>query len=97
VLSVDLRRVARPDSVVSQLRGTTGTEIDQRLDDMRRTAGDITLKYRRSGDGEKTDLAGLVDVLFTQPGRVILTGQPGVGKSYTALQVAAAVIRRDKE
>ena len=62
---------------------------------MRRTAEDIALNYRRSGDGEKTGLDGLADALFMQSGRVILTGQPGVGKSYTALQVAAVAIRRN--
>jgi hypothetical protein len=90
-----LRRHDSPDSIASQLRTKTGTELDRRLDDMRRTAEDIALNYRRVGGEEKTDLDGLADALFTQSGRVILTGQPGVGKSYTALQVAAAAIRQN--
>jgi len=88
-------RQGSPDSIAMQLRARTGIELDRRLDDMRRTAEDITLTYRLSGNGQKTDLSGLIDALFQQPGRVILTGQPGVGKSYTALQVAAALIKRD--
>ena len=90
-----LRRHDNPDSMASQLRGKTGTELDQRLNDMRRTSEDIALSYRHSANGEKTDLDGLADALFMQSGRVILTGQPGVGKSYTALQIAAVAIRRD--
>lgn len=90
-----LRRRDSPDSMVPQLRAKSGTELDRRLDDMRRTAEDIALSYRCSGDGEKTDLAGLADALFIPSARVILTGQPGVGKSYTALQVAAMTIERN--
>jgi len=90
-----LRRHGNPESIAMQLRAKTGKELDQRLADMRRTAEDIALTYRLSRNGRKTDLDGLIDVLVEQPGRVVLTGQPGVGKSYTALQVAAALISRD--
>ncbi len=62
---------------------------------MRRTAEDIALRYRFHRTGDRTDLGGVVDALFTGFGRVVLTGQPGVGKSYTALQVAGAAINRD--
>jgi predicted NACHT family NTPase len=62
---------------------------------MRRTAEDITLTYRLSTDGQEISLDDLIDVLSNQAGRVILTGPPGVGKTYTTLQVAAALIRRD--
>lgn len=90
-----LRRRDCPETIAIQLRVKTGKELDRRLGDMRRTAEDIALTYRLSGNGRKTDLDGLVDALDVQPGRVVLIGQPGVGKSYTALQVAAALIRRD--
>lgn len=90
-----LRRRGSPESIAVQLRTKTGRELDQRLADMRRTTEDIVLTYRLSGNGRTTDLDGLIDVLVKQPGRVVLTGRPGVGKSYTALQVAAALIRRD--
>jgi NACHT domain len=90
-----LRRRDSPESIAVQLRAKTGRELDQRLADMRRTSEDIALTYRLSSNGRKTDLGGLVDALVEQPGRVVLIGQPGVGKSYTALQVAAELIRRD--
>lgn len=90
-----LRRRGGTDSVASRLRFRLGKELDRRLDDMRRTSEDIALTYWAFASGEKTNLIGLIDILLSQSGRVILTGQPGVGKSYTALQVAAALIRRD--
>jgi NACHT domain len=90
-----LRRRDTSDSIASQLRLQTGTDLDRRLRDMRRTAEDIALKYQISGIGNETDLGGVLDALFAGFGRVVLTGQPGVGKSYTALQVAAAAINRD--
>lgn len=90
-----LRRRETSDSTATQLRRQTGTELHQRLEDMRRSAEDIALKYRASGTGDEKDLGGVADALFAGFGRVVLTGQPGVGKSYTALQVAAAAINRD--
>jgi hypothetical protein len=90
-----LRRRGSRDSIAMRLRIKLGKELDRRLRDMRRTAEDIALTYRTFGDSEKTDLNGLIDIILNQSGRVVLTGQPGVGKSYTALQVAAALIRRD--
>lgn len=91
-----LRRRGNPDSIAMRLRARLGREIDRRLDDMRRTAEDIALTYRISGNNQKTNLEGLIDTLLNRSGRIILTGQPGVGKSYTALQVAAALIKRDR-
>ena len=90
-----LRRRGSTDSVASELRIEQGKDIDGRLRDMRRTSEDIALTYWAFGSGEKTDLDGLIDLLLSPSGRVVLTGQPGVGKSYTALQVAAALMRRD--
>jgi NACHT domain len=90
-----LRRQDSPESVAAQLRVKTGTELDRRLSDMRRTSEDIALSYRVADDSRKTGLDGLVDRLLQESGRVILTGQPGVGKSYTALQVAAELIKRN--
>src|ERR1700728_1891807 len=90
-----LRRRDNPESIASRLRANTGRELDRRLDDMRRTDEDIALTYRLSSTGRKTDLEGLIDALSKQSGRVVLTGQPGVGKSYTALQVAAAMMIQD--
>jgi hypothetical protein len=90
-----LRRRDSPESTAAQLRAKTGTELGRRLDDMRRTAEDIALTYRLSSTGRRANLEGLIDALIKQPGRVVLTGQPGVGKSYTALQVAASLIRQD--
>ena len=90
-----LRRSDTPESIATQLRAKVARELDRRLDDMRRTTEDIALSYRLSSNGQKTDLEGLVDTLIEQPGRVVLTGQPGVGKSYTALQAAAALIAHD--
>lgn len=90
-----LRRRGNPDSIAMQLRAKAGPELDRGLGDMRHTAEDIALTYRLSGNGQETDLNGLSAVLLEQSGRVILTGHPGVGKSYTALQVAAALIKRD--
>jgi hypothetical protein len=91
-----LRRRGSPDSIAVGLRIKVGKELDERLRDARRTAEDIALTYRAFGNSEKTDLDGLIDILLDQSGRIILTGQPGVGKSYTALQVAAALLRRDQ-
>lgn len=90
-----LGRHDSPESTATQLRAKTGTELDRRLDDMRRTAEDISLAYRRSDTGQKVGLQGLIDAIIGQPGRVVLTGQPGVGKSYTALQAAALLIKQD--
>jgi NACHT domain-containing protein len=90
-----LRRRESPESTATQLRAKTGAEIDRRLDDMSRTAEDITLTYRLSSSGQRANLNELIDALIKRSGRVVLTGQPGVGKSYTALQLAAALIRRD--
>lgn len=94
-LIASARRGGGPDSTAAQLRAKAGTELDRRLGDMRRTAEDITLTYRLSADGQEISLDDLIDVLSNQAGRVILTGPPGVGKTYTTLQVAAALIRRD--
>lgn len=90
-----LCRRATSDSIASQLRGHTRDDVGDRLEDMRREAEDITLKYQLSGMGDETDLGGVLDALFTGFGRAVLTGQPGVGKSFTALQVAAAAMDRD--
>lgn len=69
-----LRRRETSDSIATQLRRQTGTELHQRLEDMRRSAEDIALKYRASGTGEEKGLGGVVDALFTGFGRVVLTG-----------------------
>src|SRR5947208_1397932 len=90
-----LRRRPVPGSIVAQLREKTAKELDSRLADMRLTAEDIALTFRRSDDGRRIDLDALIGQLAEQRERVVLTGQPGVGKSYTALQVAAELIRRD--
>lgn len=90
-----LHRRDSPESILAKLRSKIGKDLDRRLDDMRRTDEDIALTYRLSSTGRKTDLGGLIDALIKQSGRVVVTGQPGVGKSYTALQVAAAMMRQD--
>lgn len=55
-----LGRHGSPESIGTQLRAKTGTELDRRLDDMRRTAEDISLTYRLSGTGRKVNLDGLI-------------------------------------
>ena len=90
-----LRRRENPESIAVRLRAKTGEELDRRLGDMRRTTEDIVLAFRSSVSDQRTDLNGLVDVLIQPSARVVLTGQAGVGKSYTALQVASVLMSRD--
>ncbi len=91
-----LRRRGTAESVAARLRIRLGKDLNKRLNDMRRTSEDIGLTYWSFDSGEKTDLDGLIDTLLSPSGRVILTGQPGVGKSYTALQVAGALMRQNQ-
>jgi ABC-type multidrug transport system fused ATPase/permease subunit len=90
------RRRGSRDSVAMRLRVKLGKDLDRRPSDMRRTAEDIALTYRSFDASERADLDGLVDIILHRSGRVVLAGQPGIGKSYTALQVAAALMRQDR-
>jgi NACHT domain len=91
-----LRRRKDPDETAVALRSKTAEDLDRRLHDMSRTPEDIALTYRKFADGEKISRNDLVDELSADSARlVVVVGQPGVGKSYTALQVAAALIRQD--
>ncbi|MDQ7908544.1 NACHT domain-containing protein [Phytohabitans sp. ZYX-F-186] len=90
-----LGRWERPQDLATRLQSEIREDLVRRLGHMRRTSEDIVLLYWSAARRAEVAVAALADSLLRDRARVVVVGRAGRGKSYSALQIALEVIRRE--
>ena len=90
-----LGRRERPHTLAERLQAEIREELVHRLDHLRRTSENISLAYRSATGRTEASLEALAERLLHGRARIVVTGHPGRGKSYSSLQIALEVIRSD--